>query len=620
MRHVGRRGMRLFMNAVAGYLRRHYRAAVFTVYLTVVVITMAFHEPWFDEAQSWLIARDCSYRYLLLVRPHYEGHPPLWWLLLSIPAKLGVPYEWGLKGVELVCSALMCGLLVFLAPLPRLAIALLPFTYFPCYQYGVTSRPYALMCCALFAIAACWKSRDGHPWRLTAALVLLCCASSYGITLACAFALVWVVRAVRGATGRPAVLGGLFGGSARFTAWMVLLAAGLALTACILPRSDTFGAVQDSDGNSAVVQFVLFWTVLPSESIFTAFAGDVSLHGLRMSVLAIALCVALSLMVWTVLVRIALRRGNLDLLLIPYVLLGLCATKYFSMHHIGIIFGLFVAQLWINAADMALEPADIPVLSHFGQPRMSVSPESDMQDGSVAACLSDSGESDTQIMFDGAQVSDSGESDTRGAANEDHVADWSRVVSGFRAAGIARVVMVMALLPSLIWNISAIACDIRYDYSAGRALATFVRSNGLEHERWVSFWRYFPDTTWPDGAHTNRVEDTHRYSWPAIAANPYFERNLLDCTYEGRTFVPNQVPSAAQMNREIAGCSAKGKPEFLIGDTAFPQYFFHRLGLKKGDYRRIVIASQHVPWKTWVTSSDVVVYVRSDVYRTLPRA
>ena len=103
------------------------------------------------------------------------------------------------------------------------------------------------------------------------------------------------------------------------------------------PSAAVVAVAVDSGGNSAIVQFVLFWTVLPSESMFTAFAGDVSLHGLRMSVLAIALCVALSLMVWTVLVRIALRRGNLDLLLIPYVLLGLCATKYFSMHHIGII-------------------------------------------------------------------------------------------------------------------------------------------------------------------------------------------------------------------------------------------------------------------------------------------
>lgn len=460
--------MGLSMNTVADCLQRHYRVVVFAVYLAVVIVTMAFHEPWFDEAQSWLIARDCPYRDLLLVRPHYEGHPPLWWLLLSIPAKLGVPYEWGLKGVELVCSALMCGLLVFRAPLPRLAVALLPFTYFLCYQYGVTSRPYALMCCALFVIAACWKSRDEHPWRLTAAFVLLCCTSSYGIALACAFALVWMVRAIRGATGRPAVRDGLFGNPARFAAWMVLLAVGLVLTACVLPRSDTFGAVQDPGGNPPIAQFALFWTVLPAESMFTAFAGDVSLHGLHMGVLAIALCVA--------------------------------------------------------------------------------------------------------------------------------------------------------LLPSLVWTAAAIACDIRYDYSAGRALATFVRNNNLEHDRWVSFWRYLPDTTWPDGTHTNRMEDTHRYSWPAIAANPYFARNLLDCTYEGRTFVPNQVPSRAQMNREIASCAAEGAPEFLIGDTDFPQYFFHRLGLKRGDYRQIVVASQHVPWKTWVTSSDIAVYVRSDVYRTLPHA
>lgn len=291
------------MNTVADCLQRHYRVVVFAVYLAVVIVTMAFHEPWFDEAQSWLIARDCPYRDLLLVRPHYEGHPPLWWLLLSIPAKLGVPYEWGLKGVELVCSALMCGLLVFRAPLPRLAVALLPFTYFLCYQYGVTSRPYALMCCALFVIAACWKSRDEHPWRLTAAFVLLCCTSSYGIALACAFALVWMVRAIRGATGRPAVRDGLFGNPARFAAWMVLLAVGLVLTACVLPRSDTFGAVQDPGGNPPIAQFALFWTVLPAESMFTAFAGDVSLHGLHMGVLAIALCVALSLAIWSVLAR-----------------------------------------------------------------------------------------------------------------------------------------------------------------------------------------------------------------------------------------------------------------------------------------------------------------------------
>lgn len=78
-------------------MRCHWRIAVFAAYIAVVACVMAFHEPWFDEAQSWLIARDASFRDMLLVRPHYEGHPPLWWLMLSVPAKLGVPYEIGLK-------------------------------------------------------------------------------------------------------------------------------------------------------------------------------------------------------------------------------------------------------------------------------------------------------------------------------------------------------------------------------------------------------------------------------------------------------------------------------------------------------------------------------------------
>lgn len=43
------------MNTVADCLRRHYRVVVFAVYLAVVIVTMAFHEPWFDEAQSGLL-------------------------------------------------------------------------------------------------------------------------------------------------------------------------------------------------------------------------------------------------------------------------------------------------------------------------------------------------------------------------------------------------------------------------------------------------------------------------------------------------------------------------------------------------------------------------------------
>ena len=106
--------------------------AVLAVYVILVATVMCFHEPWFDEAQAWLIARDCSWREMILERPHYEGHPPLWWMILAIPAKLGVPYEIGLKSVNLAFATLMIWLLEFKTKLPEPFKAILPFSYFLC--------------------------------------------------------------------------------------------------------------------------------------------------------------------------------------------------------------------------------------------------------------------------------------------------------------------------------------------------------------------------------------------------------------------------------------------------------------------------------------------------------
>ena len=178
-------------------------------------------------------------------------------------------------------------------------------------------------------------------------------------------------------------------------------------------------------------------------------------------------------------------------------------------------------------------------------------------------------------------------------------------------------VIVALLLPSLLWNVAAITSDLRYDYSGARDMVAFVKRNGLEHDRWVSFWRYYPETTWPDGSHTPRQEDTHRYSWAAIAADPYFDHGLLDCTYRGRAYEPNQVPTASRMNREIAACAANGEPEFVIGDTDFPDYYFKRLGYRMRDYRKITIATKRTPWKNWTTTADITAYVRVDVLRDL---
>lgn len=184
-------------DAIRHWLTPHrLHCIVLAAYVIVVGTVMCFHEPWFDEAQAWLIARDCSWREMILERPHYEGHPPLWWMMLAAPAKLGVPYEIGLKSINLACATLMIWLLEFKTKLPEPFKVILPFSYFLCYQYGVTSRPYALMVAAMLLVAINWKTRDEKPWREALSMMLLCLTSSYGLVIAGMFAANWVVRFV----------------------------------------------------------------------------------------------------------------------------------------------------------------------------------------------------------------------------------------------------------------------------------------------------------------------------------------------------------------------------------------------------------------------------------------
>lgn len=109
-------------------------------YMALLALVMSRHEPWFDEAEAWLMTRDLSLADLIFGWLRYEGHPPVWYLLLALPAKLGVPYEWGLKTVEWLCASAAAAVLLFRSPFPRAARLALPFTYFLFYQYGVNAK------------------------------------------------------------------------------------------------------------------------------------------------------------------------------------------------------------------------------------------------------------------------------------------------------------------------------------------------------------------------------------------------------------------------------------------------------------------------------------------------
>src|SRR5437868_927000 len=164
---------------------------VLLAYASLVCVCIPFHEPWVDEAQAWLLARDLSLPSLLFHFLRQEGHPPLWYLVLWGPAHLHASY--GLLNWLIVPIAL-AGIWVLLryAPFPFYLRALLPFTFFLAYQYAVVARSYVLF--PLLGFLAAHFYRQCRPMRMAVALGLLANVSLHGTIVALTFAAVYAWR------------------------------------------------------------------------------------------------------------------------------------------------------------------------------------------------------------------------------------------------------------------------------------------------------------------------------------------------------------------------------------------------------------------------------------------
>jgi hypothetical protein len=157
-------------------------------YALLVAFTILRHEPWADEAQSWLLGRDASLAQLWGQLLHYEGTPGLWQTLLHALIRLGLPYSaYNFVSASLGLAAVY--LLLRYAPLPLYIRLLLPFTYYLCYQYAVIARSYSLIAPLLFAIAAVYPYAPRRPGLMTVLLGLLAGVSVHGFLIS---ACIWV--------------------------------------------------------------------------------------------------------------------------------------------------------------------------------------------------------------------------------------------------------------------------------------------------------------------------------------------------------------------------------------------------------------------------------------------
>lgn len=541
----------------------------FVLYIAIIAIVMCFHEPWFDEAQSWLIARDSSLADIISVRPHYEGHPPFWNLLLAIAAKNSVPYEFGIKGIQLVCASLLGAWLIFKSPFKSassLATFLIPFTYFACFQYGVTSRPYALLCLSLLVAAHYWNSADSKTssaWKLAISLMFMCLLSVYGIAFAAGFTIAWIWRVFSKDINKTlnfssilhAIKATIASNWARLISWGLIAIFGAANLALAWPAKNAFATRATIDGNSTIAKCFAFIFVMPSESMFTSFYGDISMRRMPFDFLPITICTIFSLVIWAFAIKIAKRRKLLAVLVIPYLVLTIVAVRYFTLHHAGLIFVFLLSVLWISHIKEPLSNKDIPAIF------VKVAP--------------------TKFRF---------------IKNK---------------AFKINLLISIILAPSLIWNAFACVNDILFDYSPSRAVAQYISSNHLQNKRFVASWLHNDEQVDESGKVISHEEnDTHQYSWLLIGANPYFSKNLIDCAYKNKTFITNESPTASQQAQELTDCAAKGEPEFFVSESSQPWYYFLALNYNISHYNAHAVSNVKTSWKAWVYESTSTIYER----------
>lgn len=160
--------------------------SVLFLYAAAVLVAVAHHEPWADEAQAWMIARDLPFGKMLFSEMHYEVSPGLWNSILWFAQHIfHAPYA-AMNYIGAAFAIAGAAVLVFLAPFPRIVRYLMATSYYISYQYAVVARPYVLLLLCGGVAAVFYRRRQMVP--LAIALAVMSGISVHGMIIAGALA------------------------------------------------------------------------------------------------------------------------------------------------------------------------------------------------------------------------------------------------------------------------------------------------------------------------------------------------------------------------------------------------------------------------------------------------
>lgn len=127
------------------------------------------HQPWRDEYQALQIAVQAPDLRALLVDLSYEGHPPLWFLLLRGLAHIMDPLQ-ALPVAAALLATITQLVILLRAPFTRGERMMVALSEFVLFEFNTLSRSLTLGVCLVVCAAALWRSR--WFWVVFAAMAL----------------------------------------------------------------------------------------------------------------------------------------------------------------------------------------------------------------------------------------------------------------------------------------------------------------------------------------------------------------------------------------------------------------------------------------------------------------
>lgn len=545
------------------FSKEHGKCDVITliIYLLGVCTVSFFHEPWFDEAQSWAIARSGTIKEILFEIPHYEGHPPLWHLILAPFAKLGAPYELSLAAVNIFFMTLAVAVLLFKSPFPKLIRCLLPFNFFLFYQYGVVSRPYCILVLAIFLAAACYKNRNEHPVKYLLCLALMCAVHSYGIIIAGCLCIVWLIE-IFTEYKKSGKLADILKDRRCWLMFCLLIFAMLVMAA-IVPDENVYLGGKMSSETEKKFDFscinILFCFVIFSDSIITSFFNYAGVPSEIASQIPV---IVVSILLVALFVTITYRNKKLLTFLLPYGVLSIFGSfVYISPHHIGVITAFVIFVLWI-------------------------------------------------IVDENGKVL---------------LPEYMNKISAKIGKKLKVIVKAIAFLPLLIpiaWSCTSSYFDIRYPYWFDEA-ADFIKEYHLDDYKIMGYWQQVLNGEIDDDAFWNVDEaDYMWHDYPnlqgiSVALNPYFDKNIF-CYFNidkhDKTFQYYRANTQKEAEEEFSKWREQGEPDVVIErceiTKAYPD-------IDVDNYVAVKRIYFYKPYKFETYDQYITIYVTKDLFNKI---